>query len=193
MTLHSNCNARHLQSAWANTASSILLAEDNAISSPAPGKHTTEIHKTGRTELHSGTRPRGSDTALTLFCLHLFYLPAFVSAFNIIATIFEKDPYGFCTRDSAGVTHTRDSRLECEHGACTHTRFPRRDAGSGCCTRALQPTTTILIIAKYSEGWSTLQAFQLVNQMLKMSKRRGKKNNCRKTHINIAGSGECHL
>lgn len=33
------------------------------------------------------------------------------------------------------------------------------------------------VIAKRSEGWHTIQAFQLVNKMLKMSKREKKKAN----------------
>lgn len=80
------------------------------------------MHKTGCIGLHTRTHPRGFDTALTLVCLQLFYLPAFVSAFDIIAIILKKDTYGFCTRDSAGVTHTHDSHFECEHvHAHTHT------------------------------------------------------------------------
>lgn len=86
---------------------------------PAPGKYKAEIRKTGCIDLHTRTHPRGLGTALTFFCLHLFYLAVFVSAVNIIATIFEKDAYGFCIGDSTGVTYTRDSHFEGEH-VCVH-------------------------------------------------------------------------
>lgn len=101
---------------------------------PAPGKYKAEIYKTGCTDLHTRTHPSSPDTALTLFYLHLFDLPAFVSAFNMIATIFERDTYGFCALGGAGVTHTHDSRFEREHGHGFQGWVLVTDAARGLCS-----------------------------------------------------------
>lgn len=101
---------------------------------PVPGKYKEEIYKTGSTDLHTRTHPSSPDTALTLFYLHLFDLPAFVSAFNMIATIFEKDTYGFRALGGAGVTHTHDSRFEREHGHGFQGWVLVTDAARGLCS-----------------------------------------------------------
>lgn len=112
-----------------------------------------------------------------LFCLHLFYLPAFVSAFKYYSNDFGGRGLRASVRTTALELLTRPAHVLSVN---THTHTCSFQgwvlvpgAGTRCSTAHHHPFSPVIV--KHSEGWSALQALRPDDKMLKMSKRGGKK------------------